>query len=113
MTVATPTGLRLRVHRAAAVPVAAVRVSLPGGARFEAVPGCALVTGRLLSEGTRRRDHAELADRVESRGMLLNTGGSFESHGVSLDALAGDWEEALELAAEVVFEPAFDAGRCA
>lgn len=113
MTVASPTGLRLRVHRAAAVPVAAVRVSLPGGARFEAVPGCALVTGRLLSEGTRHRDHLELADRVESLGMLLNTGGSFESHGLSLDALAGDWEEALELAAELLFEPAFDAERCA
>ncbi len=112
MTVASPTGLRLRVHRAAAVPVAAVRVSLPGGARFEAVPGCALVTGRLLSEGSRHRDHVELADRVESRGMLLNTGGSFESHGLSLDALAGDWEEALELAAELLLEPAFDAERC-
>jgi len=110
---ANPRGLRLRVRRAAAVPVVAVRVSLPGGSRFEAVPGCALVTGRLLSEGSRHRDHRELADRVEARGMLLNTGGSFESHGLSLDALAGDWEEALELAAELIFEPAFDAERCA
>lgn len=109
----TATGLRLRVQRVAAVPVVAIRISLPGGARREALPGCSLVTGRLLSEGTAQRDHQQLAERVEARGMLLHTGGSFESHGLSLDALAADWEEALDLAAELIFEPAFAAERTA
>jgi zinc protease len=110
---AAPAALRLRVQRAPGVAVVAVRVAIAGGARVEAVPGRALVTGRLLSEGSRRRDHRELADRVEARGMLLHTGGSFESHGLALDALAGDWEEALDLAAELILEPAFAAERCA
>ncbi len=110
---AAPAALRLRVERAPGVAVVAVRVSVFGGARVEQTPGRALVTGRLLAEGSLRRDHRELADRVEARGMLLHTGGSFETHGLSLDALAGDWEEALELAAELIFEPAFADERCA
>jgi len=111
--VAAPAALRLRVQRAPGVPVVAVRVEVPGGARVEEVPGRSLVTGRLLAEGSRRRDYRALADRVEALGMLLSTGGGFESHGVSLDALSGDWEEALDLAAELALEPAFPDERCA
>lgn len=105
-------GLRVRVQRVEGVALAAVRLSVPGGARVEPLPGLALVTGRALSEGTGRRDYRELADRLESRGMLLHTGGTFEAQGLSLDALAEDWEEALELAAEVLLEPTFPPDRC-
>ena len=111
--VAPAAALRLRVERTAGVPVAAVRIDVPGGARVEGLPGRSLLTGRLLSEGSRRRDHRALADLVEARGMLLHSGGGFESHGLSIDALADDWEEALELAAELLYEPAFAAERCA
>ena len=99
--------LGVRVERVPGMPIAALRVSFAGGARAEALPGQALVAARSLAEGTRRRGHAELAERLEARGILFHAGGGFESHGVSLDALAGDWEEALELAAEIVFEPSF------
>jgi zinc protease len=102
----------VRVRRVAGPPVVAVRVWFAGGARVETIPGQALITGRLLAEGTRRRDWRTLAEEVEARGMLLATAGSFESHGVALDALAGDWETALEWAAEVALEPTFPEDRC-
>ena len=101
----------LRVRRVEGAPVAAVRVWLEGGARRERVPGQALVTGRLLAEGTRRHGWREIADRVEARGIVLRTGATFESHGASIDALADDWAEALALAAEIVLEPSFPADR--
>ena len=110
--VASPPGLSVRVRRVAGPPVVAVRVWLAGGARVEAIPGQALITGRLLGEGTRRRDWRTLAEQIEALGMLLSTWGSFESHGVALDALAGDWETALEWAAEVALEPTFPEERC-
>lgn len=103
----------LRVRRVEGAPVVAVRVWLPGGARVEPIPGLAYLAGRLLAEGTRRRSWREVADFVEARGMVLSTSGSFESHGVALDALADDWEEALALAAELVAEPAFPEERTA
>lgn len=103
----------LAVRRVAAAPVVAVRVWLPGGARAETLPGLAYVTGRALAEGTRRRSWREVADQVEARGMVLTTTGSFESHGLGVDALADDWREALALAAEIVAEPAFPGDRTA
>ncbi len=102
-----------RVRRTSGAPVVSVRAWLPGGARGEAVPGLAHVTGRMLAEGSRRRDWREIADRVEARGMILQTLGGFESHGLAIDALAADWEAALDLAAELLLEPAFPADRCA
>lgn len=103
----------LAVRRVAAAPVVAVRVWLPGGSRAETIPGLAYVTGRMLAEGTRRRSWREVADQVEARGMVLTTTGSFESHGLGVDALADDWREALALAAEIVAEPAFPGDRTA
>lgn len=105
--------LRLRVERVPGPPVVAVRVAISGGARVETVPGRALLAGRLLTEGTRRREFAALADLVEAHGMLLTAGGTFESHGLALDALADDWPLALELAAEMTFEAAFPGERVA
>lgn len=103
----------LQVRRVEAAPVVSVRVWLPGGARVESIPGLAYATGRVLSEGTLHRSWRQLADQVEARGMVLTTTGSFESHGVAVDALADDWREALALAAEVVAEPAFPEDRTA
>lgn len=103
----------LRVRRVEGAPVAAVRAWLEGGARRERVPGQALVAGRSLAEGTRGRGWREIADRVEARGIVLRSGATFESHGLSIDALADDWDEALALAAELLLEPSFPADRIA
>ncbi|HEX4951770.1 MAG TPA: pitrilysin family protein [Thermoanaerobaculia bacterium] len=105
-------GLRVRVRRVPGAPVVALRVMVGGGARVEEVPGQALITGRMLAEGTRRRDWRRLAEDLESRGMILQTSGSTEAVGIALDALAPDLERALDWAAEILFEPAFAPDRC-
>lgn len=101
----------LRVRRIPGAPIVAVRVLLPGGGRREEIPGLALVTGRMLTEGTARRDWRTIADAAESLGMSAAGASNLEAHGVAVDALAGDWRSALELAAELVYEPAFPADR--
>jgi zinc protease len=105
--------LHVRVRRVEGAPVVGVRAWVLGGARVEAVPGQSLVTGRLLTEGTRRRSWREIADDVERLGMDLGSGSGFEQHDLGLDALADDWERALEWAAELVLEPVFPEDRCA
>lgn len=108
-----PFHLHRFVRQVPGAPVVAVRVVLAGGARAELIPGLALVTGRCLEEGTARRDYRGLAAEAERRGMHLNGFGSFEMTGVTVEALAADWREAIDLAAEMVFESTFPAERVA
>ena len=111
--VAADRQLAVRARQVPGAPVASFRFWVRGGARVEEIPGQALVTGRLLAEGTARRGWREIAEQTEARGMVLTSFGTFECHGVSIDALAGDWQEALDWAAELLLEPAFPADRCA
>ncbi len=103
--------LSARVRRMAGTGVVAIQALLPGGARCESIPGQAYMSGRMLAEGTRRRGFRQLAEELESRGMILTTAGSWETCGLALDALAGDWQQALDWSAEVLLEPIFAADR--
>jgi zinc protease len=111
--VAASPRLDLRVRRVEGTPVAAVRVWLAGGTRAEEIPGQSLLTGRMLTEGSRQRDWRRIAEEAEAKGMVLSSFGQFEYHGLSIDALAKDWELALAWAAELTLEPSFPADRCA
>jgi zinc protease len=110
--VSRPPRLVLRARRLAGAPVVAVRAWLRGGARVETIPGQSLVTGRMLAEGTRRRDFRRIAADAEARGMSLYGFGGVETHGVACDALATDWERACEWVAELVFDSFFPEDRC-
>ncbi|KAB2957439.1 MAG: insulinase family protein, partial [Thermoanaerobaculia bacterium] len=103
----------LRVRQVPGAPVVVVRVALAGGARRESIPGLALVTGRSLDEGTRRRDYRQLAAAAEALGMNACGYCAFEQIGITVDALAADWRAAIDLAAEMTFEPAFPEERIA
>ena len=96
-----------RLRRTEGAPVVAVRLLLAGGARCESIPGQALLTGRLLTEGTRRRSWEEIAADAEGRGMILSSFGGYETHGLAIDALAADWRLALDWLAELLFESVF------
>ncbi len=89
----------------------AVQVRLPGGSRTEEIPGQASTTGRMLAEGTARRDWQEIAEQAEGLGMSLSAFGGLETIGVSIEALARDWERSVEWAAELVMESEFPLDR--
>lgn len=106
-----PRNLRQRLRRVEGAPVVAVRLLLAGGARCEAIPGQALLTGRLLAEGTRRRSWERIAADAEGRGMILSSFSGYETHGLAIDALAEDWQLALDWTAELLFESVFPEDR--
>ncbi len=103
----------VRVRRVLGAPVAAVRAWVRAGARVEESPGQAILTGRMLTEGTRRRDWRRIAEEADARGAIVSSYATFECHGVSLDVLADDWELALDWAAEMLLTPSFPADRTA
>lgn len=104
--------LTVRARRVAGAPVVAVRVWVHGGARRQSTPGLALVAGRLLAEGTRRRDWRRIAAEAEERGASIGTTAGTEVQSVAVDALATDWRRALEWAAELTLDSVFPQERC-
>ena len=103
---------RVRVRQLQGAPVVAVRVWLPGGVRAESIPGQALIAGRLLAEGTKRRSWQRISEEAEARGCSIVTTAGYSVQGVGLDGLADDWERIVEWAVELTFEAGFHEARC-
>lgn len=106
-------GPAVRARRIEGAPVVAVRALAAGGARVESAPAEALLAGRLLDEGSARRDWRRIAADADDRGAVVASWGGYESVGVAVDALASDWARALEWVAELLLEPAFPEDRLA
>lgn len=103
--------LGLRVRHLPGPPLVSFRARLRGGLLNEKEPGLALLTGRMLAEGTRLRDWQKITTEAENRGMYLQSFASGESLGVGIDALAADADLALEWMAEILTEPIFPQDR--
>jgi len=103
----SPPSVTIATRHLEHAPVVSLRVLLSGGLCAEDIPGQSLMTGRMLVEGTQRRDWLRIADEAEARGMSLQGFGGQELHGFAIDALAGDWETAVEWASELLLEPSF------
>jgi len=101
----------VRVRSLSDSQAVAIQVRLPGGSRTERVPGQASITGRLLAEGSRHRNWQQIAEQAESLGLSTSAFGGLETIGIAIDALARDWEQALEWAAELVLDSTFPADR--
>jgi len=69
--------------------------------------GLAALTARMLTEGTQRRSSLALAEASESLGSTLEADAGRDEVQVGLSALTSDVARALELLAEVVYQPAF------
>ncbi|MEM9596538.1 MAG: pitrilysin family protein [Acidobacteriota bacterium] len=112
---ATDTGTpgNVVVRHVPGMPLMSARVWLRGGSRLEPTPGQSMITGRLLAEGTRRRDWSRLAADIEGRGMLLQSFGTADKLVLNLDALAEDWRLAVQWLAELLLEPSFPEPRFA
>jgi len=104
--------LAIRCSHRALAPTVAIRVWLEGGQSSESWPGQALVTGRMLVEGTHGRSWDRIASESEARGMDIVAFGGSEAIGLSVDALAADWRQALEWAAELTLDTSFPPDRC-
>jgi zinc protease len=105
-------GAQLHVAPRNDVPVVGVRAALRGGLLAESEPtaGIGQFTTQTWLRGTRARSAAELARAIESLAADLDGFSGRNSLGLGLDVTSDRLEPALDLFAEVLLEPAFDAG---
>ena len=93
-------------------PVVQMSVEFPGGytADLGNKLGTASFTMAMLDEGAGNYGALELAARKEQLGAEITTGAGLDSASASLSALSDKLPESLDLLADVLRRPAFDAG---
>ncbi len=91
------------------LPVLAMEAFVDAGQQYETdeQAGLAVLTGQLLDEGTICRSSFEIAQAIEAVGGSLET----QSRGAAVQVLSKDGELALELLADILIHPVFDAGQ--
>jgi predicted Zn-dependent peptidase len=104
-------GLKLILLPRADVPLIACDAIVRGGARLDPEPlaGLASVTADMLTRGAGARDAFAFADAVEGAGASLDAGAHAEAVGVHGVFLARDHALMLELLADALQRPRFDA----
>ena len=106
-----PSGLAVITDRMPELGTAAVGVSFGAGARSEAESehGLAHLLEHMAFKGTTRRSAREIAEEIEQVGGDLNAATGVEQTGYSARMLAEDVPLALDMLADIVIEPVFDA----
>lgn len=91
------------------LPVTTFTLLLPAGALREApeARGLATLTGALLESGARDLTAYEIAERIESIGVRIGVGTSWEVSHLQVTALTERLGEAVELIGELVRAPTF------
>src|SRR5690606_30667953 len=102
-------GLKVLLVENPAIPTISMSASVLTGSRYdpEGQAGLALMTSRLLDEGTENRTSLQIAEAIEFVGGAIETDGSFERIVVSIGVLNKDIELGFDLLADMLIRPVF------
>jgi zinc protease len=104
-----PNGLVLLLCENHSVPSVSINAIVGAGSRFEAddKAGLASLVGELLDAGTATRTSKEIAETIDATGGQLATFGDYQSSGVVVVLLSKDAGLGLEVASDLLINPAF------
>jgi len=104
-------GIPVYFARRATVPTVRVAVSFDAGSAADPKDGSGLqtLTLALLDEGTTTKNSTQIAEAQERLGAQISAGGSLDRSTVGLYALTANLAPSLDLLADVIRNPVFDA----
>jgi zinc protease len=107
--VQTQSGLELDTVELRELPVVQIKLVVRSGSASdpEKLPGLAQLTAAMLKEGTTKRTSAKLAEAVDFLGADLHVTSDADSVVIDMHALSEQFQEALDLVAEIATKPAF------
>jgi zinc protease len=102
-------GVVVLSKEARTVPAVTIQLSTRAGSVYEPddLLGLSHLTSRLLDRGTNTKSSDEIAESLDARGVSLTITANRHVLTVSCTCLSEDFEAMLELAGEVVMQPAF------
>jgi zinc protease len=107
-----PNGLRLLLKEDHRLPFVEYRAVFRGGvlAENEQNNGLTLLLAKCLLKGTERRSAEEIAAEIEGLGGSLDSYGGNNSFGVNAEVLSTDFDQGLDLMADVILNPLMPEG---
>jgi zinc protease len=104
-------GLKVYVVRDASLPIVSMSLVTRAGGEANPAdkPGLASFTASILAEGTTTKSAVQVAQAAEALGGGLGIGAGMDSAGGGMEVLTNRADAALDLMAEVVRHPAFNA----
>lgn len=106
-------GMKVVLAERHAVPVVELSVQFDAGYAADSVDGgklgAASFTGAMLDEGTRTRSAQDIAESLEALGATMGAGSTLDTTGVSMSALSDNLRPSLDILADVLRNPSFDA----
>ena len=109
-TATLPNGVKIVLVERNTLPMVTARIQVDAGAMREPADknGLAVLTGALLSEGTRELTGPQIADRMGELGAQFSTGASLTSAQASVTSLSAVFPSAFALLATTVTQPALN-----
>ena len=104
-------GLEVNTVRSGSLPAVHLRLVIRSGAETDPSgrEGLSNLVADMLREGTREHTSVEIAERIEFLGADLSVGADEENVHLVFRALSDQLDEALDILAELITEPAFRA----
>ncbi|MGE0132123.1 MAG: M16 family metallopeptidase [Blastocatellales bacterium] len=104
-------GLQVVVLENHKLPTFAMQMVITSGGLADKQPGVAQFTASLLREGTKTRTSKQIAEQVDGLGASLSAGAGLSSlsSNVSASGLTDNFDQVMELFADVILNPTFPA----
>jgi len=102
-------GIRVIIKENHSVPLFAARAVFLGGVRYEdeSTNGVSNFLSQMFTRGTSNRSSEEIAIEIESIAGELDGFSGRNSLGVTVEALSGNFETAMDIFADVILNPTF------
>ncbi|MEO0997063.1 MAG: pitrilysin family protein [Pseudomonadota bacterium] len=102
-------GLKLMVATRRAVPIVNMQLVLDAGYAADQFgePGTSSLALAMLDEGTATRDALQINDELARLGASIGAGSTIDTSFVTLNALSDKLDDALDVYADVILNPAF------
>ncbi len=104
-------GITVLIKKNDSVPLFAARAAFLGGVRYEdeATNGVSNYVSRMLTRGTENRSALEIAEQIESIAGEIEGFSGRNSFGVTVESLSKNFVPAMDIFADVILNPSFDA----
>ncbi|MEO6654504.1 MAG: insulinase family protein, partial [Pyrinomonadaceae bacterium] len=102
-------GLDVWIVRQTELPIVSMNLVLRSGGALDPddKAGVSSFTANMLNQGTKTRSADEISNQLQSIGASVNAGAGWDSTNISMQSLTKDLDQALDIYADVVVNPAF------